>query len=225
VIEPDQQHDGSSGEASAAADEPLPAPIAVFVSGTGRTLRNLFERIDAGDLPASVRVVAASKPCPALEIARSRGVPTLDGAVYDTPERVECALAPFGVRWIVLAGYVKLLPIPPGFAGRVVNIHPALLPKFGGPGMFGMRVHRAVLDAGERRSGCTVHLADGAYDSGPVLAQASCEVQPTDTPEDLAARVFALELELYPRVLRDVFTGRHDAARTPTECDRREAAR
>lgn len=179
-----------------------------MASGSGRTLENLIPRSASGELPASIDLVIASRPCRAEEVARAAGIETfiMPGAI--DPHTLGPLLLERGIEWVVLAGYLALLRIPPGYEGRVVNIHPALLPDFGGPGMFGERVHRAVLDARRAESGCTVHLCDDRYDTGPILAQSRCAVRADDTPGTLAERVFELERELYPRVLADLFAGR-----------------
>ncbi len=190
--------------------------MAVFVSGSGRTLENFFNRIDAGTLSARIVLVVASRECRGAEIARARGVETRVIAWREhTRESVELLLRGAGARWCVLAGYLHLLPIPESFRGRVINIHPALLPAFGGPGMYGHRVHEAVLAAGAKTTGCTVHFCEDEYDRGAIIAQASCEVRPGDTPDTLAARVFALETELYPRALTKLFACRKAAAPGP----------
>ena len=183
----------------------MTARLAVFVSGRGRTLRNLAER---PELPAEVALVVGSSECPATSWARERGMRVEVAPRFAGAAEVESLLDDAGADWAALAGYTALLPIPGGWAGRVVNIHPALLPAFGGKGMYGARVHRAVLEAGCRVSGCTVHLCDGAYDEGPIVAQACCEVLDDDTPETLGARVFELERELYPRTLARLMRGR-----------------
>ena len=105
------------------------------------------------------------------------------------------------VDLVCLAGWLRLLKIPPTWAGRVLNIHPALLPKYGGPGMYGRRVHEAVLAAAERESGCTVHVVTDEYDAGPVLLQRRCPVLPGDTADTLAERVFELECDAYPEAI------------------------
>jgi phosphoribosylglycinamide formyltransferase-1 len=176
-------------------------PIAVFVSGGGRTLKNLDGAIHRGDLPARIVLVVASKECPGAEFARERGYTTVVDGRLDDVATVERLLSDTGARWVVLAGYVRLLPIPERWKGRVVNIHPSLLPRHGGQGMYGQRVHEAVLGAGDAESGCTVHLADGEYDRGEIIAQARCPVYPEDTVQTLASRVFELETELYPKAL------------------------
>ncbi|MCA9297514.1 MAG: hypothetical protein KDA28_00525, partial [Phycisphaerales bacterium] len=110
----------------------------------------------------------------------------------------------FDLDLVCLAGYLKFVEIPARWQGRVLNIHPSLLPRHGGAGMYGDRVHRAVLDAADHESGCTVHLCDGAYDQGRILVQRRCPVEPGDTPDTLAARVFELECEAYPEAIRRI---------------------
>lgn len=183
-------------------------PIAVLLSGSGRTLANLCERIDAGDVPARVALVIASKECLGAQRARDRGIPTLVEPGTIPADRLADLLREHGAAWIVLAGYLKLVNVPREFAGRVVNIHPALLPAFGGPGMYGDRVHRAVLDHGCKIAGCTVHLCDERYDTGPIVLQRACEVRDDDTPETLAARVFELEKRAYPEAIAALIEGR-----------------
>jgi len=188
-----------------------PARLAVLLSGSGRTLVNLQERIEAGELHAEIALVVASRECLGAERARERGLPTVVIDPKSGQSELARLLREHDAEWIVLAGYLSLLPIPSGFEGRVVNIHPALLPKFGGPGMYGERVHRAVLESGETESGCTVHLCDGAYDTGPIVLRRTCPVEPGDTPETLAARVFELEKEAYPEALRTLIAGKAPA--------------
>ncbi|MFG0292760.1 MAG: phosphoribosylglycinamide formyltransferase [Phycisphaerales bacterium JB050] len=198
----------SEPNAQASPPNHLPVPIAIFVSGGGRTLRNIAGRIEAGDLPAKIVLVVASKECPGADFARQQEIRTVIRGNFETPDAVGDLLREAGADWVVLAGYVRLLPIPVEFRGRVVNIHPSLLPKYGGQGMYGQRVHAAVIRAGEVESGCTVHLADGEYDRGEIVAQARCPVLRGDTPETLAARVFELETDLYPKALAELFKNR-----------------
>ncbi|MFN0010779.1 MAG: phosphoribosylglycinamide formyltransferase [Phycisphaerales bacterium] len=178
------------------------APLAVLLSGSGRTLDNLLAAIANGTLPARIAVVIASKECLGAEKARKAGIPThvLPGVI--APPVLAPILEAANARFIVLAGYLKLLPIPRGYEGRVVNIHPALLPDFGGPGMHGRKVHEAVLASGAKLSGCTVHLCDDRFDTGPILLQRVCPVIDGDTPDTLAARVFEQECLAYPEALR-----------------------
>ncbi len=122
-------------------------------------------------------------------------------------QKLETVLREHRIDWVVLAGYLKLVDIPPAFNGRVVNIHPALLPKHGGPGLYGHFVHEAVLKAGDKVSGCTVHLCDSRYDTGPIVLQREVPVLPGDTPDSLAARVFEAEREAFPQALRKLLSG------------------
>jgi len=176
--------------------------IGVLLSGSGRTLLNLHERIESGDLPARIAFVVASRECLGADRARSLGYPTSVVPGDVDPSTLGAVARDHGASIIALAGYLRLAPIPEGYAGRVVNIHPALLPSFGGAGMYGMRVHTAVLEAGCKVSGCTAHLCDDRYDTGPILAQRACAVLEGDTPESLAERVFALEREVFPEAIR-----------------------
>lgn len=177
------------------------ATLGVLLSGTGRTLANLIDHIRRGSLPARVGMVLASRECPGAAIARHAGIPVVVEPGRLPAARLESILQHHGVDLVVLAGYLHLVSIPESYRGRIVNMHPALLPSFGGPGMYGERVHRAVLDSGAPTSGCTVHLCGEAYDTGPIVLQRTCPVLPGDTPETLAARVFALEREAYPEAL------------------------
>lgn len=187
-------------------------PIAVFLSGGGRTLENLLacargQGPEGRSLDADIRLVVASRECRGTEVAREATIETrvIPGDL-EAP-RVHDLLTSCGVAWGVLAGYLRRLGIPPAFEHRVVNIHPALLPAHGGKGMFGDRVHRAVLEAGETRTGCTVHLCDERYDTGPIVLQRMCDVLAGDTPTSLGARVFKLEKRAYPEALSLLFAG------------------
>lgn len=189
-----------------------PAPLAVLLSGGGRTLLNLADEIDAGRLDARIALVIASRECPGAERARARGFRTeIIPGVIPAPA-LEQRLRDSRIAWVVLAGYLKLVDVPPAYAGRVVNIHPALLPRHGGAGMYGERVHSAVLAAGDPESGCTVHLVDEQFDHGPTILQRRCPVIPGDTPETLAARVFEQERLAYPEALRTLLArpGAHE---------------
>lgn len=184
------------------------APVVAMVSGSGRTLANLLGCAERGSLSARFALVVASRPCAGEELARARGIPTIIEPREIDARRLEALAREAGASWVVLAGYLRRLGIPAGLTDRVVNIHPALLPSFGGAGMYGLRVHRAVLEAGCKVSGCTVHLCDDEYDRGPIVAQAACPVLEGDTPETLAARVFELECRTYPVALEHLFAGR-----------------
>ena len=183
-------------------------PIAVFLSGGGRTLANLIQRRDQGDLPIDIRlVISSSAKVRGLEIARAAGLPTQVIRKRDYPDPQDYSRVMFdpcreaGVQLVVMAGFLKLVLIPEDFTQRVINIHPSLLPSFGGEGMYGIRVHQAALDRGVKISGCTVHHVDNQYDNGPIILQSSCSVEDEDTPESLAARVFELECQALPEAL------------------------
>jgi phosphoribosylglycinamide formyltransferase 1 len=192
-----------------------PIRLAVLVSGSGTTLQNLIDRIADGRLVARIVQVVTSKPHAfAIERARRAGlsVAVVERKAFVTVEEfsaavfAQCRAARAGL--VCLGGFLHLLHIPDDFAVRVLNIHPALLPAFGGRGMYGLHVHQAVLAYGAKVSGCTVHFADNEYDHGPVVLQRVVEVRDDDTPDTLAARVFAAECEAYPEVIRLVAEGR-----------------
>jgi phosphoribosylglycinamide formyltransferase 1 len=178
-----------------------------MLSGSGRTLRNLVEAILGGRLRARIELVIASRESAGAQWAREAGLTTLIIPGEIPAPKLDRVLKEHRIEWVVLAGYLKLLNIPEAYRGRVVNIHPALLPAFGGPGMYGPRVHDAVIRAGATVSGCTVHLCDEGYDTGRIVLQKMCEVLPGDTPEMLAARVFELECEAYPEALARLIGG------------------
>ena len=190
------------------AQPPRPLNLAVLISGGGTTMLNLADRIDRGELPAVIRLVLASNPHAAgTDHARQRGLPTrvVDRKGHDDAasfsREVFAAVRDSEATHVCLAGFLSLLVIPPDFIGRVLNIHPSLLPDYGGKGMHGRHVHEAVLANGETQTGCTVHFADNTYDTGPILLQRTCPVMPGDTAETLAARVFVEECEAYPAAL------------------------
>ena len=183
--------------------------LAVLLSGSGTTLQNLLDEIAAARLDAQVRVVIGSRDgLKGLERAAAAKVPNF---VVDRREFADVAAfskAVFslcddaGADLVVLAGWLCLLDVPPRYLGRAMNIHPALLPSFGGKGMYGARVHKAVLDHGCKVSGCTVHFVDNTYDTGPIILQRTCAVAEDDTPETLAHRVFEEEKRAYPEAIR-----------------------
>ena len=179
--------------------------VAVLVSGTGRSLENLLHLEREGKLPTRIVLVVSSRAgVRALDIAETFGVPSR----VLPPEEVTAALDEVEPDLVVMAGYTRLWPIPERYVGRTINIHPALLPRHGGRGFYGKRVHEAVLKAGDRVSGCTVHWVDDRYDTGPPIARREVPVLPGDTPETLADRVFAEELEVLPEVIRGIAEGR-----------------
>jgi formyltetrahydrofolate-dependent phosphoribosylglycinamide formyltransferase len=186
-----------------------PARVAVFASGHGSNLEALFEALEDRAEAVIVLVASDRAGARALERARARGVE----AVVLSPDDEDTMLAALGrarVDWIVLAGYLKRVPtgVVRRYRNRILNIHPALLPAHGGKGMYGERVHRAVIEAGESTSGASVHLVDEEYDRGPVVAQESVAVLPEDTPATLAARVLEIEHRLLPAVVLAAAEGR-----------------
>ena len=182
-----------------------PPRLLAMLSGGGRTLLNLLDAIERGELHAQMAGVVASRDCAGVDRAVARGLPVrVERGVLPAARLLEI-VQEHEADWIVLCGYLQKIDLPSELEGRVVNIHPALLPKYGGPGMYGDRVHAAVLEAGETESGCTVHLCDAGYDTGPIVLQATCPVLPGDTVESLASRVFELECRTYPRALAMLF--------------------
>ena len=192
-----------------------PLPIAVLISGGGTTLRNFMEKIAAGTLPARIELVISSNPgARGLEFATAAGIESLVIERRDFPTTAAFSNAVFGacrehkVELACMGGFLKHVDIPADFEHRVMNIHPALIPAFCGKGYFGPRVHQAVLEYGAKVSGCTVHFVDQRYDHGPVILQRTVPVLDDDTPESLAARVFAEECEAYPEAVRLFAEGR-----------------
>ena len=190
--------------------------IAVLVSGTGRHLENLAElsKDPAADFPVDVVLAISSRPgVQALERAERSGVPSLviESLADESDEaygrRIFKSVRDAGADAVVLAGFLKKLWIPEDYVGRVINVHPSLLPAFGGKGFYGSRVHRAVLERGCQISGCTVHLVDEVYDNGPILLQRSCPVEPNDTVDTLASRVFEQERLALPMGIKSFLAG------------------
>ncbi len=196
----------------------LPVRLGVLLSGSGRTLQNLIDRIGDGTLPAKIEVVVSSSPKAfGLERARRHGIPAAAVVRRDHPdtgsfsEAVSRALEPYPIDLVVMAGFLHLYVFPEKYRGRVLNIHPALLPDFGGEGFYGHHVHEAVLRAGAKESGCTVHFADHRYDRGPIIVQRRVPVLPGDTPDTLADRVFQEECLAYPEAILKVARGESGA--------------
>ena len=189
-----------------------PLRLGVLISGGGTTLENLINRIGDGRLRGVEigLVISSRSTVRGVGIARAAGLPLeiirrkdhADEAGFSAA--ITAALDGAGVDLAVLAGFLCFWRLPAHWEGHALNIHPALLPRFGGKGMYGLRVHAAVLAAGESESGCTVHLVDDQYDHGPTVAQSRVPVKPGDTLESLALRVAAAERELYPDLLQQI---------------------
>lgn len=203
--------------ADSASSKPL--KIGVLISGSGRTLKNFIDLAAEGKLPVDIRlVISSAAKAGGLKFASDAGIPSkvvrrqdfVAGVAGDAAfgEAVFGPCREAGVDYVVMAGFLKLAPVPPDFAGRVINIHPALIPAFCGAGMYGDRVHQAVIDAGARVTGCTVHFVDNVYDHGPIIWQQPVPVFDDDTADTLAKRVFECEKEAYPHVLRQLAAGK-----------------
>jgi phosphoribosylglycinamide formyltransferase-1 len=189
--------------------------VAVLLSGAGTSLENLLECSEAGTVPAEVVLVIASKAAAGgLERARRRGIPALaiprreHPDVGDFNDAIHAELARHEIDLIVLLGFLSPFETRGRFEGHVLNVHPALIPAFCGKGFYGRRVHEAVLEAGVKVSGATVHFADDHYDEGPIILQEAVPVLEDDTPESLAARVQAAERRLVPEAVRLFAEGR-----------------
>lgn len=186
-----------------------PLRLVVLISGGGTTLANLIQKIDAGELDAEIPLVISSNPAAGgLAIASRAGIRTEVVERRSFPSTADFSQQIFNLcraqtpHLVVMGGWLKLVHIPDDFQGRVTNIHPALIPAFCGRGFYGHRVHEAVLEYGAKVSGCTVHFVDNQYDHGPIILQRVVEVVDGDTPDTLAARIFAAECEAYPEALR-----------------------
>lgn len=192
-----------------------PVRLAILLSGGGTTFQNLLDRIADGRLRAEiVGVIASRADAFGVHRATQAGLPVKvvpwvkKEAVQSYGQNVWAALQPWQPDLVILAGWLHLLPVPDQYRYRILNIHPSLLPAFGGPGMYGRRVHEAVLAHGVKVSGCTVHFADDHYDTGPIILQKCVPVLEDDNAETLAARVFEAECEAYPQAIRMVAEGR-----------------
>lgn len=191
--------------------------IAVFASGRGSNFQAILNAIQHGVLPANVCVaISNNSSAGALDIARAHRIPAIHLSQRQFLTEADYVGELLGILkshnadLIALAGYMKKLPakVVRQFRDRILNIHPALLPAHGGPGMYGMHVHQAVLKAGETITGATVHLVDEEYDRGPIVLQKTVPVKPGDSPEQLAERVLAVEHEIYPLALKAFAEGR-----------------
>lgn len=190
-------------------------PVVVMLSGGGTTLQNLLDQIAAKKLDIEiVHVIANRKDAFGLERAKKAGIPTTlierrafpDTEAFSKANFDVCRQA--GAKLVALAGFLQLLRIPDDFIHRVMNIHPSLLPAFGGKGMYGHHVHEAVLKFGAKYTGCTVHFADNQFDHGPIISQSAVNVLPDDTPEAVAQRVFVAECETYPKAIAAFAAGK-----------------
>jgi len=189
--------------------------VAVLLSGEGTSLENLCERIDAGAVPAQVVLVIASKErAGGLARADRRGIPAVAvprrafADVHAFNDALHAELDKHAVDLVALFGFLSIFELRGRYQGRAINTHPALIPAFCGEGFYGHRVHEAVLAAGVKLSGATVHFCDDHYDSGPIILQEAVPVLDDDTPDTLAARVQAVERRLVPEAIRLFAEGR-----------------
>ena len=189
--------------------------MAVLLSGSGTTLQNLLDRISHGKLDTRVVLVLSDRPGVfGLERAAKANIPyqVIDRKAFSSAdafsEKMFESIRASGADLVVMAGFLRLLPIPADFTHKVMNIHPSLIPSFCGKGFHGHHVHQAVLDAGNKITGCTVHFADNEYDNGPILVQKAVEVAEDDTADSLAKRVFSAECEAYPEAIEAFIEGR-----------------
>lgn len=185
-----------------------PIRLAVCVSGEGTTLQNLIDRIKSRKLRAEIVQVVASRPCiGAIVRAEAVRIP-LALANYHARSTAEFSESVFNPilhsrsDLVILAGFLSLLRIPPEYQGRVINVHPALIPSFCGKGYYGSKVHKAVVESGVKLSGCTVHFVDDSYDRGPIILQRAVPVLENDTAQSLAARVFKEECVALPEAIK-----------------------
>ena len=193
----------------------MPIRLAVLLSGSGTTLQNIIDRIDRGELDATVAGVISSRSGVfGLERARKHGSPAIEVVrkQYDSHgpfnEALWTAIRSLSPDLVVLAGFMSLIDVPADFQNRIINVHPALIPAFCGHKMYGHHVHEAVIHYGAKVSGATVHFVDTEYDHGPIILQGTVPVLDDDTPDTLADRVQALERELYPQAIQLFAEGR-----------------
>ncbi|TVR12142.1 MAG: phosphoribosylglycinamide formyltransferase [Planctomycetota bacterium] len=178
--------------------------IGILLSGSGSTYANIATHIAEGTIAAEIAVVVASRAdAGGLQRAASLGHPH---TVAQQSDAINAILADHQCQWVLLCGFMRRFDAAANLQGKVLNVHPSLLPSFGGKGFYGDRVHQAVLDHGCRVSGCSVHLVEGDYDTGPILAQRCVAVRPNDTVASLRQRVQAAERHLYPLVVRSILS-------------------
>jgi len=182
--------------------------LAIFASGSGSNAENIVKYF-SGNANVIISLLISDNPAAGVhERMRKLNVPSVTCSKNDFQEvePVLKKLAEYHIDWIILAGFLKKIPVAmlQAYPGRIINIHPALLPKYGGKGMYGMHVHEAVVAAGEKETGITIHYINENYDEGPAVFQATCAVSPTDTPEDVANKIHALEYEHFPKVIEQL---------------------
>jgi len=205
----DLKRDIEIATASSPAKKEKPLRLGILISGGGRTMINILENIKKGQLNAEIALVISSRSTVAgVERAKSANLPIKIIRKKDYPDTAKFSkhiteeLTAANVELVIQAGWLCLWKIPARYKNRVMNIHPALLPGFGGKGMWGHNVHKAVIKAGCKTSGCTVHFCNDEYDTGPIIIQRTCPVEQDDSPETLAERVFEQECIAYPEAIK-----------------------
>jgi phosphoribosylglycinamide formyltransferase 1 len=184
--------------------------LVIFASGSGSNFRSIIDHITNGHLDAKILgLITNTAEIGAIDIAKQHGIPyrVFASAQFESTEAYELALLDQCVQWnpklIICAGYLRKIPtiLIQAYPNRILNIHPSLLPKFGGQGFYGIHVHKSVLESNETHTGCTIHIVSAEYDKGPILAQERLLVDPSESAEHLAKRVLKLEHQLYPRTI------------------------
>ena len=208
-------------------------PIAVLISGRGRTLKNILDKVDEGKLDVAVKLVVASTPnASGIQYAEKANIPVAVVERSNFPDITSFSEAVFSpckrsrAKYVVMAGYLSLLEIPENFENRVLNIHPSLIPSFFGKGFFGRSVHEAALKKGVKVSGCTVHFVDNEYDNGPIILQKVVPVLEDDTTDSLSDRVlYDAEFVAYPEALQLLAEGRVRVEEVPSGAGIRKIVR
>lgn len=185
--------------------------LVFFASGSGTNFQSVIDAIESGQIEAQITGLVTNRPeAGAIKRAQKHGIPTfvIDSNASDFEQKLLDLLSELNPDLIVLAGYLKKIPtvIINTYSGRVINIHPSLLPKYGGKGYYGMNVHRAVIENKEDVSGCTVHFVDEIYDNGQIIKQIEVPVSSKDTPESLAEKILHREHELLPNTIHKLLT-------------------
>jgi len=185
--------------------------IAIFASGSGSNAENIIEQLEGKSGLHFPFILTNKSDAYVLERAKKLGIPGhyFPKSVFDEGEKLVTFLQEHHIDGIVLAGFLLKIssPLLDAYPNKIINIHPALLPRYGGKGMYGHHVHEAVKNAGETESGITIHYVNELYDAGDIIFQAKCALLPTDSPEEIAAKVHALEYAHFPRVIQEVFEG------------------
>ena len=188
----------------------MPRNIAIFASGTGSNAKKIIEHFEHHPTVAVKLIISNNPDAKVLEMASEKGVDTLviNRKEFKEKKDILKIFNKYLIDYVVLAGFLLLVPkyLVEAFEGRMVNIHPALLPKYGGKGMYGMNVHRAVKGAGETETGITIHLVNEQYDDGDIVFQAKCLLEPSDTPEQIAKKVQQLEHLYFPKIIEKLMT-------------------